>query len=64
MTFFTNQLIAKRLELLREMVPGRPGGRLREPAEESNAASNIRDIERRRHAMRLQVQVNSTPAPA
>ena len=56
--FFSAELAAKRLELLRELVPGAVRvAVLLNPAEASIAASNLRDVEMAAHSMRLQVQV-------
>jgi ABC-type uncharacterized transport system substrate-binding protein len=56
--FFSAELASKRLELLRELVPGAVRvGVLLNPAEASIAASNLRDVETAARAMRLQVQV-------
>jgi putative tryptophan/tyrosine transport system substrate-binding protein len=56
--FFNNELTAKRLELLRELVPAATRmAVLLNPAEAAIAASNLRDVETAAHAMRLQIQV-------
>jgi putative tryptophan/tyrosine transport system substrate-binding protein len=56
--FFSAELAAKRLELLRELVPA--AGRvavLLNPAEVAIAAANLRDVETAARAMALQIQV-------
>jgi putative ABC transport system substrate-binding protein len=56
--FFSAELAAKRLELLRELVPAATRvAVLLNPAETAIAASNLRDVEPAAHAMRLQIQV-------
>jgi putative ABC transport system substrate-binding protein len=56
--FFSAELAAKRLELLRELVPAATRvAVLLNPAEAAIAASNLRDVEPAAHAMRLQIQV-------
>jgi putative tryptophan/tyrosine transport system substrate-binding protein len=56
--FFSAELAAKRLELLRELVPA--AGRvavLLNPAEAAIAAANLRDVETAASAMALEIQV-------
>jgi putative ABC transport system substrate-binding protein len=56
--FFSAELAAKRLELLRELVPA--AGRvavLLNPAEVAIAAANLRDVETAARAMALEIQV-------
>jgi putative ABC transport system substrate-binding protein len=56
--FFAAELAAKRLELLRELVPTATRiAVLLNPAEEAIAAANLRDVETAARAMRLQIQV-------
>jgi ABC-type uncharacterized transport system substrate-binding protein len=56
--FFSAELAAKRLELLRELVPAATRvAVLLNPAEVALAASNLRDVETAARAMRLQIQV-------
>ena len=56
--FFSAELAAKRLELLRELVPAATRvAVLLNPAEAAIAASNLRDVETAASAMRLQIQV-------
>jgi putative ABC transport system substrate-binding protein len=56
--FFSAELAAKRLELLRELVPAAMRvAVLLNPAEAAIAASNLRDVETAGRAMRLQIQV-------
>jgi ABC-type uncharacterized transport system substrate-binding protein len=58
--FFSAELAAKRLELLRELVPAATRvAVLLNPAEAAIAASNLRDVETAARAMRLQIQVLS-----
>ena len=58
--FFSAELAAKRLELLRELVPAATRvAVLLNPAEAAIAASNLRDVETAARAMRLQLQVLS-----
>jgi putative ABC transport system substrate-binding protein len=56
--FYSGELVAKRLELLRELVPG--AGRLAvlvNPASASNTETTLRDVEPAARAMGLQIQV-------
>ncbi|MGA7387195.1 MAG: ABC transporter substrate-binding protein [Pseudolabrys sp.] len=56
--FFSAELAAKRLELLRELVPAATRvAVLLNPAEAAIAASNLRDVETAAGAMRIQIQV-------
>lgn len=56
--FFSAELAAKRLELLRELVPAATRvAVLLNPAEAAIAASNLRDVETAAGAMRMQIQV-------
>jgi putative tryptophan/tyrosine transport system substrate-binding protein len=56
--FFSAELAAKRLELLRALVPGATRVAVfLNPAEAAIAASNLRDVETAARAMRLQIQV-------
>jgi ABC-type uncharacterized transport system substrate-binding protein len=56
--FFSAELAAKRLEVLRELVPTATRvALLLNPAEATIAASNLRDVETAARAMALQVQV-------
>jgi putative ABC transport system substrate-binding protein len=58
--FFTAELAAKRLELLRELVPGAIRiAVLVDPASPITTESTLRDIEAAARAMRLQIQVLS-----
>jgi len=58
--FFSNELIAKRLELLRELVPAaRHVAVLVNPAD-ANAESVLRDVETATRAMGLQIQILNT----
>src|SRR6266446_6027551 len=55
---FVSELAAKRLELLRELVPTATRvAILLNPADASNAASNLRDVETAARAMGLQIDV-------
>ena len=55
--FFTVELAAKRLELLRELVPGASTyGRARQSAN-ANAETTVRDVEAAARALGLQIQV-------
>jgi putative tryptophan/tyrosine transport system substrate-binding protein len=56
--FFAVELAAKRLEMLRELVPGIARvAVLVNPANAANTASTLRDVEAAARAMRLQIQV-------
>ena len=56
--FFAGELVAKRLEILRELVPGAARvAVLVNPASVANAETTVRDAEAAARAMRLQVQV-------
>jgi ABC-type uncharacterized transport system substrate-binding protein len=56
--FFVSELAAKRLELLRELVPGLARmAVLLNPADITISASNLRDVETAAHSMGLQFQV-------
>ena len=56
--FFSAELAAKRLELLRELVPGATRvGVLLNPAETAIAAANLRDVETAARAMGLDIRV-------
>ena len=56
--FFTAELAAKRLELLRELVPGAARvAVLVNPADAGAAATTLRDVEAAARAMGLQIQV-------
>ena len=56
--FFTAELAAKRLELLRELVPGAIRiAVLVDPAGPTTTESTLRDIEAAARAMRLQIQI-------
>src|ERR1700730_4505982 len=56
--FFVAELAAKRLGLLRELVPAVARvAALLNPAEATIAASNLRDMETAAHSMRLQIQI-------
>ena len=56
--FFTNELVAKRLELLRELVPGATRvAVLANPIDAQSTESTLRDVEAVVHAMGLQIQV-------
>jgi putative tryptophan/tyrosine transport system substrate-binding protein len=56
--FFAAELAAKRLGLLRELVPAVTRvAALLNPAEATIAASNLRDMEKAAHSMRLQIQI-------
>ena len=56
--FFTGELAAKRLELLRELVPGATRvAVLVNPANATNTESTLRDVEPAARAMGLQIQV-------
>ena len=56
--FFTAELAAKRLELLRELVPGATRvAVLVNPADAANAETTVRDVEAAARAMGLQIQV-------
>ena len=56
--FFTNELVAKRLELLRELVPGATRvAVLANPIDAQSTKSTLRDVEAVVHAMGLQIQV-------
>ena len=56
--FFTGELSAKRLELLRELVPGAARvAVLVNPANAANAETTLRDVETAARAMGLQIQV-------
>src|SRR5262249_35308848 len=56
--FFSAELVAKRLELLRELVPAANRvGVLVNPAEATNTQSTLREVETAARAMRLQIQV-------
>jgi putative tryptophan/tyrosine transport system substrate-binding protein len=56
--FFSAELAAKRLELLRELVPGTTRvGVLLNPAETAIAAANLRDVETAARAMGLDIRV-------
>ncbi len=56
--FFAAELAAKRLELLRELVPGATRVAVfLNPAEVAIAAANLRDVETAARTMRLQIQV-------
>ena len=58
--FFSNELIAKRLELLRELVPAaRHVAVLVDPAD-ANAETVLRDVETATRAMGLQIQILNT----
>ena len=62
--FFSAELAAKRLELLRELVPGATRvAVLVNPANATSPETTLRDVEAAARAMGLQIQV-STPAPA
>jgi putative tryptophan/tyrosine transport system substrate-binding protein len=58
--FFASELVAKRLELLRELVP--TAARIAVLINPANAASTeraVREIDEAAHAMRLQIQVHN-----
>jgi putative ABC transport system substrate-binding protein len=56
--FFNSELVAKRLELLRELVPTATRvAALVNPAEPVNAETTVRDVETAARAMGLQIQV-------
>ena len=56
--FFSDELTAKRLELLRELVPAATRvAVLVNPANAANAESTLRDVEAAARAMGLQIQV-------
>ena len=55
--FFAAELAAKRLELLRELVPGDQRGRARQSSRSSVASANLADVETAAHALGLQIQV-------
>ena len=56
--FFSNELAAKRLELLRELVPGATRiAVLVNPANATNTETTLRDVEPAARAMGLQIQV-------
>jgi putative ABC transport system substrate-binding protein len=56
--FFTGELVAKRLELLRELVPGAARfAVLVNPANATMTESTLRDVEGPAHSMGLQIQV-------
>jgi putative ABC transport system substrate-binding protein len=58
--FFAAEVAAKRLELLRELVPGAARvAVLLNPAEAAIAAANLRDVETAARAMGLQIQVHN-----
>ena len=61
--FFSGELTAKRLELLRELVPRRSRCRARQSDHAATSELTLRDVEPAARAMGLQIQV-STPAPA
>ena len=56
--FFIDELVAKRLEILRELVPGATRvAVLVNPANVTTTASTLRDVEAAAHAMGLQLQI-------